>query len=190
MRKKSHISVAKGIIHELGDSDSINHRFSFYIGSIWPDCVPSFLTRRHCMDETYELFVKKMEKFVRKYDVKKEMNIRSTWRMGIVMHYIADYFTFPHNKHFEGNFKQHCMYEKELKHRMYEYIDSIKCGETLCERTLLKDISDIKDYIRSYHESYVEQSGNVDIDCEYTLAVCLGVFASLLSIASGKVCIE
>ena len=64
MRKKSHISLSRGVIKGLGEQNIIKHRYTFYIGSIAPDCLPSFLVRRHTMEETYDVFVKHMEKFV------------------------------------------------------------------------------------------------------------------------------
>ena len=54
MRKKSHISLAKYLVYNLGNEELNKHRFSFYIGSILPDIKPSFLYRRHEMSGTYE----------------------------------------------------------------------------------------------------------------------------------------
>lgn len=184
MRKKSHISVAKGLIHKLDMKERLNHRLIFYVGSIWPDCVPSFITRRHCIDETYDIFIKSMEKFIRKYNIKKDMGIKSTWQMGIVMHYIADYFTFPHNKHFQGNFKEHCVYEEALKHRMYKFVDDVRNEKYKNDIPVLEDVSQICEFVLNNHRNYINKDGNVDLDCEYTFYACLGVFASLLKIAN------
>ena len=35
MRKKSHISLSRGVIKGLGESNIIKHRYTFYIGSAW-----------------------------------------------------------------------------------------------------------------------------------------------------------
>lgn len=37
---------------------------------------------------------------------------------GEITHYVADYFTFPHNKIYPGGFKEHCAYEEHLKHEL------------------------------------------------------------------------
>ena len=50
-------------------------------------------------------------------------------RVGEVVHYIADYFTFPHNEIYPGNLKDHCMYEKELKLYLREYLNSEEAME-------------------------------------------------------------
>ena len=39
------------------------------------------------------------------------MNMRRCAGLGVIIHYIADYFTFPHNDHYPGNVKDHCYYD-------------------------------------------------------------------------------
>lgn len=184
MRKKSHISLAKGVIHGLDIGDRINHRLSFFIGSIWPDCTPSFLTKRHCIDETFDILVNKMDKFIQKYKINKDMSIASTWRMGIVMHYIADYFTYPHNSNYPGGFKDHCIYEEELKHRMYKFVADMRRTLPKHDVPVFADTSQITAYIKDRHSSYMKLNANVDYDCGYSVRTCMTVMASLLYIVS------
>lgn len=186
MRKKSHISLAKGVIHGLDINSRINHRLSFYVGSIWPDCTPSFLTRRHCIEETFDIFLKRMSKFIIKFNPKRDMGIISTWRMGVVLHYIADYFTFPHNSNYTGSLKEHCAYEEELKHRMYQYIDAVKASEAEYNIPVMTNTKQIAEYIREKHDQYMSIEGNVDADCGYSYLACIRVMASLMSIAASK----
>ncbi len=186
MRKKSHISLAKGVINGLDIGDRINHRLSFFVGSIWPDCTPSFLTKRHCIDETFDILAVNMEKFLEKYKTNKDMSILSTWRMGIVMHYIADYFTYPHNSHYTGGFKQHCIYEEELKHRMYSFVADVKNAISQYDVPVFASTSQIKDYIKNRHNAYMKLNANVDYDCGYSVNTCMAVMASLLYIVDKK----
>ena len=44
MRKKSHISLAHYLMNSEGMESIQHHKGAFYIGSILPDCVPSFLS--------------------------------------------------------------------------------------------------------------------------------------------------
>ena len=183
MRKKSHISLAKGIIHGLDMDGRIKHRFTFYLASIWPDCIPSFLVQRHCIDDTFELFNKKMNRFVEKYKLNKDMGFVSTFRMGVITHYLADYFTFPHNSHYDGNIKDHCIYEEALKHKMYSFIDDVKASTHKKKIRLMCDIEQIDEYIKKKHSQYMSIKGNTDDDCGYSFSTCLNVVASLLQIA-------
>ena len=55
MRKKSHISLARYIVANTKDEELKKHKLSFYIGSILPDCKPSFVYKRHEISATFPL---------------------------------------------------------------------------------------------------------------------------------------
>lgn len=180
MRKKSHISVAKGIIDGLELDSTITHRISFYIGSIWPDCMPSFVTRRHCIDDTFHILQKRMTRFIKSYNNNPNLGRAKTLRMGILTHYVADYFTFPHNTNYNGNLKEHCIYERDLKFKMYEYINNNEHKKLNDEVHTLGDYNEIMEYIVDNHNKYMENISSVDRDCKYALLSCMCLIASIL----------
>ena len=105
MRKKSHISLAKYLVEDIAAPDLLAHRKAFYLGSILPDCKPSFLTQRHEFGETFGLVTDEIRRLSESRR-QETMNLRAYMRhLGEVIHYIADYFTFPHNSTYEGNLK-------------------------------------------------------------------------------------
>lgn len=124
MRKKSHISLAKYIVDSLGEQELQKHKKAFYLGSILPDCKPSFITIKHEMEGTFPKVQHELEELVERQK-NAQINMRVFYRnLGEVIHYIADYFTFPHNPHYPGNLKDHCIYEEHLKRGLKEYIAS------------------------------------------------------------------
>ena len=96
VEKKSHISLARYLVKNLNDRDLKKHRLSFYIGSILPDCKPSFLYRKHEMTGTFPYVKREIERLSsdcqKKYKRQKAKYYRN---LGQVTHYLADYFTFP-----------------------------------------------------------------------------------------------
>ena len=119
MRKKSHILLARYLADQMTVSESLqSHRKAFCLGNIFlPDIRPSFVTKRHEFFGTFDEIQEKLKKLVEEgMDQYKE---RVFWRrLGEIFHYIADYFTFPHNKTFTGSLVEHNSYEKELKNRL------------------------------------------------------------------------
>ena len=103
LRKKSHILVARYLADQMPATKSLqSHRKAFCLGSILPDIKPSFLTKKHEYFGTFEEIQGKMKALID--NDPKESKERVYWRrFGEVMHYMADYFTFPHNKNFTGN---------------------------------------------------------------------------------------
>lgn len=107
--------------------------------------------------------------------------------MGVVLHYIADYFTYPHNAHYPGTLKDHCSYEEDLKHRMRSFVrNRYESGEMQYDERMLPTIHSLQellDYVKEKHEYYVHDRGNVNLDCAYSYIVCLAVMYSLLQLA-------
>ena len=97
MRKKSHVSLAVYLINNLDSGLLTSHRKAFIIGSILPDCKPSFVTTKHNMEETFDM----VSSFISQLTVDsadyRRISTAYCRRLGEVTHYIADYFTYPHN---------------------------------------------------------------------------------------------
>lgn len=188
MRKKSHISLSRGVIKGLGEENIIKHRYTFYIGSIVPDCIPSFIVRRHNMEQTFDIFVKHMEKFADKLDKKNKIGFSQSIRIGMIMHYIADYFTLPHNSHYEGGFREHCVYEGQQLRFMRSFVDRLRQGQLSIELPeALPDIKQVAEYIKAKHQEYVSEHQGVKEDCQFSLEACLCVAVSLFNMKGEKI---
>lgn len=179
MRKKSHISLAGFLIKGL-ENDVLSRRWkAFYVGSLLPDCRPSFLTVRHEYDETFEMVEDKIRRLVEDTRNRPADSVRYMIDLGQVFHYIADYFTFPHNSHYPGNLKDHCAYEKYLKFRLRSYIREGNAVFHAEEAGKLLSVEDIVAYIRKNHQEYMQSLHSVEEDCEYITRVCSQVLSAM-----------
>ena len=184
MRKKSHISLAKYIVGSLDEQDLVKHKKAFYLGSILPDCKPSFLTVKHEMEGTFPKFQRELKRLVELQQSSK-INMRVFYRnLGEMIHYIADYFTFPHNAEFSGNLKEHCIYEKHLKKSLKDYIQS---GEAERNQThVRKSVQNpnsteaICNFIRKKHDAYIKLKNTVEEDCRQIVSLCHQVVEAVL----------
>lgn len=77
--------------------------------------MPSFITTKHRIDLTFHKLEKKINKVIDEYDKNKGMTIGLSKDLGVITHYIADYFTFPHNIEYPGTMTEHIHYEAQLK---------------------------------------------------------------------------
>ena len=180
MRKKSHISLARFLVRKAGD-DVLRRRWkAFYVGSLLPDCRPSFLTVRHEYDETIDLVERKIRGLMEERKYLSEDSMRYMIDLGQIFHYIADYFTFPHNSNYPGSLRDHCVYEKYLKFGLRSYIR--ERAHALCadERERLYSVEEILEYIRRNHQEYMKTYRSVEEDCEYITRVCLQVLEAMV----------
>lgn len=191
MRKKSHISLAKHIVDISDVPNFIKHKKAFYVGSIMPDCKPSFLTKRHEINETFALVEKKIRSLTQGYDSPKELSTVYFEKLGEVVHYIADYFTYPHNKEYPGTMAEHCVYEGELKHQLRAYIRGLdekkierwKRNLQLEDLEHFRTVSDICDFLKEEHRNYIRRGHHsVEEDCKYIVGICSKVAMAILHV--------
>ena len=182
LRKKSHILLARYLADQMPANESLqSHRKAFCLGNILPDIQPSFVTKRHEYFGTFDEVQGKIRRLVE--NGLGEYNDRVFWRRaGEIMHYIADYFTFPHNKTFDGSLRQHNTYEKHLKNELKVFVESGR-ADIYAEKNLRFDtLNQLFDYIRERHNVYLDRKRSIEEDIHYILSVCFQVFQGLFQL--------
>lgn len=182
MRKKSHISLAQYIVNSVEAEPLEKHRKAFCLGSILPDCKPSFLTTKHEIDGTFGNMQEEILRLTDK-NINQKGNMRVFCRdLGQVIHFIADYFTFPHNHIYPGTLKDHCVYEEELKHTLRSYIKSGEAEKNSHLINVFRTPQEICDYIKKSHEEYLKIKKTVKEDCKYIVSICHQVVVGILNL--------
>lgn len=176
MRKKSHISLAKYMVVSLDDEELKKHKLSFYLGSILPDIKPSFFYKKHEITRTFpdvQRHIRRLsegEKAVGKKSRKYYMDL------GQVSHYLADYFTFPHNTIYPGGLKEHCSYEEKLKKDLRNFIKSGEAENVTQpvrerEKKQFHNAEALCSYIQKAHEDYLAEKHGVEEDIRHIVEV-------------------
>ena len=171
MRKKSHISLARYVVNALDDEELRKHKFAFYVGSILPDIKPSFIYRRHEMDGTFADLKRHIERLSEGRKVTKKTGRKYYMDLGQISHYLADYFTFPHNSYYPGSFKEHCSYEEKLKRDLREYIKSGKAKQQEWKEEQFQNAAALCDFIQRTHNEYNGHKHGVEDDIHHIIEV-------------------
>ena len=201
MRKKSHILLARYLADQMPANESLqSHRKAFCLGNILPDIQPSFVTKRHEYFGTFDEVQGKIYHLIEKSTGK--CNDRVFWRRaGEIMHYIADYFTFPHNTIYPGSLKDHCSYEEKLKRDLRSYL---KSGEAARHHRLLQlkeeheklqnkkkaepliDAETICAFIQKSHDEYLAHKHGVEDDIEHIVEVNHKALDAMMKLLANK----
>lgn len=191
MRKKSHLALSAFLAAKLHTEELNRYGKAFCLGSILPDLNPKMLSEPHEFDGSWN----KIRELILKIEsdaVNGDSDSRALWvRVGIVLHYLADYFTFPHNSCYDGNLKDHCLYESRMKYLLRAYLSTSEAGtvfqnqmrrvETLCTAEALFS------YIEQAHQTYMMQPKHAVLnDCCWIVDVCSCVMAALVRIVCGE----
>ena len=105
-------------------------------------------------------------------------------RLGEIVHYIADYFTYPHNQIYDGNLKEHCIYEKELKFQLRAYVRSGEAFHARIDAKKFETAEAVCSFIKKAHEDYLKMKHGVKEDCEYIVRVCHQVVQAILNLVN------
>lgn len=173
MRKKSHISLARYMVDSIDDEGLRKHKLSFYLGSILPDIKPSFVYKRHEMTGTFpdiQKHIKRLSEGAKQIEKKKGKKYYMD--LGQISHYLADYFTFPHNKVYPGTLKDHCSYEEKLKKDLRSYIKSGDASKnTNFQQSTFHNAEALCSFIQKSHDEYIERKHDVADDIHHIVAV-------------------
>lgn len=182
MRKKSHLSLAKLLLTNMKMQDLSEHKKAFYLGSILPDLKPSFLTKKHTIDETFGILIEEIRKVTVDYDVNKGINGYYARHLGVITHYLADYCTYPHNLEFTGTITEHMTYEKELKHMMKDYNHHEAARRDREKHGISHSLEEIERFILRTHREYRKALKAVKIDIQFIHYLCHKVVDAILGI--------
>lgn len=184
MRKKSHLALASYLMNSEGMGQLATHKKAFYIGNILPDCIPSFITKRHTIEETFSILKRELTLLIEHYDFTKGITSYFCRHLGIILHHVADYFTFPHNSFYQGTLREHCKYEELLKHRLRSYVKSEDAQKKRDQVSHICSVEDICNMVRDMHEHYRTSKHSLDNDCNFIITICHKIVDSLLHLFS------
>ena len=92
--------------------------------------------------------------------------------LGEITHYVADYFTFPHNKTYPGTLKDHCTYEEKLKQDLRAFLKTEKAKQIGRDKDRdFTSLEDLFSYIKQQHEAYLKKRSNVEKDIEHIVVI-------------------
>jgi hypothetical protein len=105
----NHYRMAEKIYTRLQRNGMRLRRFPFILGNLVPDLCFSFIFRRH----EYDCSIVPVRKTIRRlYEGRFDpCSALFAYFMGIVSHYICDYFCYSHSPAFRGNLWDHIKYE-------------------------------------------------------------------------------
>ena len=190
MRKKSHISLARYIVSSIDRQDLLKHKKAFYLGNILPDCKPTFLITKHEFGSTFDKLKQDMQRLTLASDINLN-NGRAYFRdLGQVIHYIADYFTFPHNVNYNGSLRDHCIYEKHLKIGLREYIKSGEAQKNIEKMIRFDSLEALFQFITEAHEEYLRFKRSVQEDCRYIVNLAYQVVGAIINLFEKEIVIK
>ena len=186
MRKKSHVLLGICLADQLDSRDLRFHKKAFCFGNVLPDLRPSFVTVRHEYHVNFEMVCEKIKKLADECNFLDRYTSAYWMSMGEVAHYVADYFTFPHNAHYTGSLVEHTCYEGDLKDQLKAYILGGHADKH-CEREVAFDsYEEVIAFIKKAHELYAMIERCVEDDIQFIITVTYQVIQGVIHLMEAK----
>jgi hypothetical protein len=106
-------------------------------------------------------------------------------RLGIITHYLSDFFCFAHSKYFTGGIIEHYLYEMQLSH--YCISNSKEINQSGYDNNIVinQNSSSIVSHIDELHKKYLNSSCNKACprdDMDFALNACISVCSSIIAL--------
>lgn len=194
METKNHWHLAEFICSERSFK---KYKKQFMLGNIMPDINLFTYLQGHTYRESISMLYTSTKSLVEK----KFWNSTSSYHLGVILHYVADYFTFPHNVTFTGTLKEHCTYERRLHTHFLQFLQSKRQNNTksisynsLSDTYVIQDLTDTSFVSSSYmslqkslfhirsitdlftlleekHHEYLSMMPSFQTDCQYIFSL-------------------
>lgn len=161
----THCLISKHIFKSITINNGIKLDYSaFKFGSFAPDIMPKYKKNRHYMTSSFDYVINQVVKLYEdsKYD---QISIEEfSFRLGVISHYLADFFCKPHNEiYYDNHLIKHLIYEKNLHKYYHKYNDysimglhSIDISDRIKLKTDLEDLHSM--YEKSEEENFIKDT--------------------------------
>ena len=159
VNKKCHWLLAT---HLMGDGAWRLHGLALKLGSIMPDVLLYTYISGHKYDTTAEKVAGNLAELKRT----GSWTVRDCFRLGYNLHFLEDYFTYPHNSHFEGGFFAHCLYEHRLSRALQRYLRE----NPRPAATVLPAPDAVRAVLEEHHSAYMRSDPSPENDAAYIVS--------------------
>ncbi|WP_297392200.1 zinc dependent phospholipase C family protein [uncultured Peptoniphilus sp.] len=196
----THKIVAKIVHDRIKEKYNVNLNLDKMLwGSIAPDVLPYYKTKRHYFDESGDFIAREISKLIYfsrySYSEGNESKLFINYmskKLGIIMHYLCDFVCYPHayRMTFIENLRKHVRYEQDLalyarenKFLEENFRNVISCEDiNFFENSDIKLEKKVKAYLIKVIEEYKDSNHSFDNDLNFALNLSTNI--SILVIES------
>lgn len=185
MLSSTHRLIGEAVLSNLENNFSIKlDRKAFIYGCIKPDFNLGLISIPHYKDKSFGFILKLISKISSSYLPVDKKSLKSfSTNLGVILHFISDYFCFAHNNKKYDPILVHISYEKILsqefiKTNLSEIINNMK---NIIDKSDRQNKSILIDFIENKHREYLSLPASMMKDIEYSTKVSGLIAAFVIS---------
>ncbi|MCX7904833.1 MAG: zinc dependent phospholipase C family protein [Caloramator sp.] len=181
MLSSTHLLIAENILSILNNNFVlILDNENFKTGCIMPDYSLSMFFIPHYKEKSFDFVVNIIDELLKFND--SNMSIFSR-KLGVIMHFLSDYFCRAHNDKNLDSLLNHFKYERKLHSEFLRLPIKDIYLNTLykLDNTVLNSSYFITKYINDMHMAYLKAEPSMVEDIKYSLEVCTVICYSIIT---------
>ncbi len=184
MFSSTHRLIAHQVHEAVVDIFGINLDYSYIrYGSIAPDIHIRMLVMSHRKEGSFSYLMKLIRKLLDKQiPLSKNGMRRYSYKLGVVTHFIADYFCMAHNERRYKNPMRHYLYER----RLAQYLRNKNIKNRKKEWTNWKIKGEIDNFIEEKLLNYHIEPKSLTKDLDYALEMAVKVILNIVGSSNKK----
>ena len=182
MNSYSHIRIGRIVLNKL------QHKYGISLPTVaflWANCKPDYSIKykkiphyKKSMEKEFKLLVE--EVLLYKWDNKNIFLIAD--RLGVICHFICDFFCYAHSPSFSGGLKGHISYEAKVNKFIKENPALLENWASFDNCLGNKTIEDLLYWFDRRYERYILTPNNAACDVEFSIGVSLELTSRLLDL--------
>lgn len=187
---QSHNVMSNLIFDYISENTNINlNKFRFKIGNMSPDLPLYHSHLKHYKFQNYGHILDMIMELAETDPTQNKSILKDySYRLGVVCHYMCDYFCLPHHnrKYFHDKLAEHLVYEMDLHQAIKEFTSADYISEYSLDGAIEKHSNspvDLIDMIEDFHYDYMNAAPSFETDASYAITVT-SILASVIVKAS------
>lgn len=178
MKQESHRLLGRYLLAQMDLRIKHSHETAFLIGCVEPDRNPltylkGSIRERWFYGHNYQNSCRWIARTIRQLQSKANWNIYDYYRLGKLIHYTSDAFTYVHNNCFLDTVRAHRDYETILQAHFLCQLQEVRAQREAFGRDVVAAFTE-------KHEKYLNRAADVKRDTRYILEMTMRLFCHLL----------
>lgn len=187
MDSMSHTTVASHLLSYLEKEDGVTFdKKAFFYGNLKPDLSGEYLNRqtRHYPSLLFDDVMQRIRDFVAEFHIGAINGAKLSEELGVICHYITDFFTFPHNDDiYQHGLFAHYVYEKRTSFTIRRHIDDARFDRWAQPMQAQTSVEGLITAISEHHALYVAQGHHgIADDVHHICQMLVTVVRSLICV--------
>jgi hypothetical protein len=159
---------------------------SFYIGNIKPDFSSKYIQIEHYKRVSNFFLQDEIHQIMNSCIFDRKCTRTFSERLGIITHYLSDFFCYAHSDYFTGSMTEHYMYEIGMLIKYVMNINKITDKVMKMPIEIRHNKTSICEYIEVFNEKYISvcDKNFPETDMIYTLNVCIFLCLSIITVCN------